>query len=216
MRRIAPILLATLVALPAVAAPAKKKSAAFSGHNAPKEKYRTEPLPKPSGHISLRNENLGEEVVVDIYKADGSFDEGALAKLDELFRCLNTGEIRAMRAELYEQLSRIQDHFDGKQVLAFSGFRLTDNGSSRHYHASAMDFRIKGVSIYELKKFAETLDTGNMGLGIYPNSDFVHLDVRAPGEPSYYWTDTSGPRSLFPKAKAKSPGRTQPARKPTS
>jgi uncharacterized protein YcbK (DUF882 family) len=212
MNRIALVLLA--VATTASAGPAKK-SPLFTGHNAPKENYRKDPLPKPSGHISLRNENLGEEVVVDIYKADGSFDEGALAKLDELFRCLNTGEVRAMRSELYEQLSRIQDHFQGKQVLAFSGFRLTDNGSSRHYHASAMDFRIKGISIYELKKYAETLDTGNMGLGIYPNSDFVHLDVRAPGEPSYYWVDRSGPKSLFPKAK-KSTGRTQPARKPTS
>src|SRR5205809_8011052 len=60
--------------------------AVFSGHNAAKQTLRATPLDRPSGHVKLRAENLAEEVEVDIYKADGSYDEGALAKLDELFR----------------------------------------------------------------------------------------------------------------------------------
>lgn len=222
MRRFAPAIVACLAIVlgtSAEAAPRRKSSKIFQGANNPKENYRKTPLEKPSGNIWLRAENLGDEVRVNIYKPDGSFDDAALAKLDELFRCLVTGEVRAMRAELYEQLSRIQDHFEGKQILMVSAFRLTDDGSSRHHHASAVDFKVQGVSIYEVKKFASTLDTGNMGLGIYPNTQFVHLDVRAPGEPSFYWTDYSGPHSIFPKdkkPKKKSTGRTQPARKPTS
>jgi hypothetical protein len=51
-----------------------------------------------------------------------------------------------------------------------------------------------------------------MGVGVYPNSQFIHVDFRAPGEPSFRWTDWSG--SSRPKAKP--PGRTQPARKPVS
>jgi hypothetical protein len=96
----------------------------------------------------------------------------------------------------------------------YSAFRTTDRSSSRHFHASAADFKIPGVSIYEIKKFAETLDTGNMGLGIYPSGQFIHIDVRAPGEPSFRWTDYSGPSRL--PVKRKQPGRTQPARKPVS
>ena len=72
---------------------------------------------KPSGDIWLRAENLGEEVTVNIYKPDGTFDEAALAKLDDLFRCVRTGEVRAVRPELYEQLSRIYDHFDRQADL---------------------------------------------------------------------------------------------------
>lgn len=194
---------------------AKHHVSAFSGHNANKATLRTEPLEKPSGHISLRAENLGEEVDVNIYRPDGSFDEASLAKLDDLFRCVRTGEVRAVRRELYEQLSRIEDHFDGKQIYLVSGFRFAERNSSRHYHASAMDIRIPGVSINEMYKFAETLDAGNMGLGIYPTSQFIHVDFRAPGEPSYRWTDYSGHGGGGHK-KSRPTGHTQPARRPTS
>lgn len=199
----------------------KKRVAAFRGHNAAKSSLRTEPLPKPSGEVWLRAENLDEEVRINIYKPDGSFDDAALAKLDELFRCARTGAVRAVRAELYEQLSRFFDHFEGKRIDLVSGFRWAERNSSRHYHASAMDIRIKGVSINEMYRFAESLDGGGMGIGLYPVSGFVHVDFRAPGEPSYRWTDTTGPNSgkgkKSKKKKKKKPSyRTQPARKPTS
>ena len=65
-------------------------------------------------------------------------------------------------------------------------------GIDCHFHASAMDIRIPGVGLGELHKFADSLDTGGMGLGLYPTGGFIHFDYRAPGEPSYRWTDTSG------------------------
>jgi uncharacterized protein YcbK (DUF882 family) len=194
---------------------AKRRVAAFSGHNAAKSTLRTEPLEKPSGDISIKAENLGEEVTVNIYKPDGSFDEAALAKLDDLFRCVRTGEVRAVRPELYEQLSRIYDHFDKQQIYLVSGFRFAERNSSRHYHASAMDIRIPGVSINTMYAYAESLDQGGMGIGLYPTSQFIHVDFRAPGEPSYRWTDYSGHGGGSTK-KSKSTGRTHPARKPTS
>ncbi|HEY1548461.1 MAG TPA: DUF882 domain-containing protein [Kofleriaceae bacterium] len=216
MRRIGVIVVAALCfATVASAGPktkAKHKSVAFSGHNAAQSTLRTEPLAKPSGEIDLKAENLGEAVHVNIYKADGTFDEDSLAKLDDMFRCVRTGEVRAVRRELYEQLSRIYDHF-GKQINLVSGFRFAERNSSRHYHASAMDIRIPGVSIGEMYKFAESLDAGGMGIGLYPTSQFIHVDFRAPGEPSYRWTDYSGHDGVKHR---KSTGRTQPARKPTS
>jgi len=192
-----------------------KRVAVFQGHNANKSTLRTEPLSKPSGDIWLSAENLGEEIKVNIYKEDGTFDDAALAQLDELFRCRQTGEVRAVRAELYEQLSRMYDHFGGKKVQLVSGFRFAERNSSRHYHASAMDIRIPGVSIRDMYNYAESLDAGNMGIGLYPTSQFIHVDFRAPGEPSYRWTDWSG-HSGKKSSKPKSPGRTQPARKPVS
>jgi uncharacterized protein YcbK (DUF882 family) len=201
-----------VLAAPAAAGP-KPKRKAFSGANAPKASYRKDPLPAASGKLWIYAENLDQEARVDIYKPDGSFDNAALAKLDDLFRCVASGEVRAVRAELYEQLSRIQDHFGGKQLVLVSGFRYPERTSSRHHHASAADFRIKGVSINEIRAYAETLDAGNMGIGIYPTTQFVHVDFRAPGEPSFRWVDYSGPGRVKPSRPSR---RTQPARKPTS
>lgn len=111
-------------------------------------------------------------------------------------------------------LSRIYDHFEGKQVQLVSGFRFAERNGSRHFHASAMDLRVKDVSYRDVYAFAETLDTGHMGLGIYPTGQFIHFDYRAPGEPSYRWTDYSGHGGK--PTKKKTPAHTQPARKPVS
>ena len=193
----------------------KHHESSFRGHNALKQTLRTDPLEKPSGDIWVRAENLNEDVRVNIYKPEGGFNDEALAKLDDLFRCVRTGEVRAVRPELYEMLSRFFDHFGGKQIQLVSGFRFAERNSSRHYHASAMDIFIKGVSIRDMYAYAESLDKGGMGIGLYPTSNFVHVDFRAPGEPSYRWVDTSGHGGGGSKHK-KSSGHTQPARKPTS
>lgn len=194
-----------------------RRVAVFQGHSAAKSTLRSDPLDRPSGNIWVFAENLGEEFRGNIYKSDGSFDDAALARLDDLWRDTRSGDVRAVRAQLYEHLSRICDHYPDQRVELVSGFRFHERDSSRHYHASAMDIRIKGVSIRELYGFAETLDVGvssegALGIGIYPTSQFIHVDFRAPGEPSYRWTDWSGPD----RGKRKSPGRTQPARKPVS
>jgi uncharacterized protein YcbK (DUF882 family) len=185
----------------------------FQGHAA--GALQTGPLPTPSGELWLKSDNLQEELRVQLWKHDGTYDEAALAKLDEIFRCKRTQEVRAMDPRLYEHLSRIQDHFGGAQIEVVSGFRFAERSSSRHYHASAIDLRIKGVSTRELYTYAQTLDRGGMGIGIYPHSGFIHVDYRAPGDNSYRWTDYSGPNSGKAKRKKK-PGRTARAKRPTS
>jgi len=165
----------------------------FQGHSFSKSKLRTEPLPKPSGKISIYAVNFHEEVDVQIYGEDGELDEAALAELDHGFRCRRTKDERAVDPRLYEVLSIIYDHFGQHRVELISGFRFQRNEDSRHYHASAMDIRIPGVSIKKLYAFAESLDTGGMGIGLYPRAGFVHVDFRAPGAPSYRWTDRSPP-----------------------
>lgn len=191
-----------------------KKDRYFKGHGVDRESLRTEPLARPSGDLWIYAVNFREELKVNIYVDGGSgtFDEAVLAQLDELFRCKRTGEARAVDPRLYESLSVIQDHF-GKRLELVSGFRFQENEGSRHYHASAADFRIEGVSNRELYDFAESLDVGGMGIGIYPRADFVHVDWRAPGEPSYRWTDRSPPDGSSP---GKRPSRKARSRKPNS
>jgi uncharacterized protein YcbK (DUF882 family) len=191
-----------------------RREKVFSGHGVAKDRLRTEPLERPSGAIDLVAENLAEGVTVNLYKEDGTLDDAALAQLDELFRCKRTDETRAVRPELYEMLSRIYDHFGQKRISLVSGFRFAERDSSRHFHASAMDIRIEGVSARQIYEFAESLDAGGMGIGIYPHSGFVHVDFRAPGDPSYRWRDLSGPS--HGKAKTKAKRRTIRATKPVS
>lgn len=191
-----------------------RRVAMFSGHAAAKATLRDEPLSRPSGNIAVTSDNLREQVQVNIYSEDGSFNDGALAKLDEVFRCKRTGETRAVDPRLYEMLSRIYDRFGSKTIELVSGFRFYERASSRHFHASAMDIRIPGVSLGDLHSYAVSLDPGGMGIGIYPNAGFIHFDYRAPGDPSYRWTDRSGSGSSA-KGKRKTT-RTKPARRPTS
>src|SRR5690348_13150323 len=72
-----------------------KRVPMFSGHNADKRSLRTEPLERPSGDIELTNFN-DEVLKVNIYRADGGFDEDALAKLDDMFRCKRSNEVRSV------------------------------------------------------------------------------------------------------------------------
>jgi uncharacterized protein YcbK (DUF882 family) len=187
----------------------------FQGHGVGRGSLRSEPLERPSGDVWIVSNNVRDEVRVNIYNEDGSFDESALARLDEVFRCRRSNEARAVDPRLFETLSRVYDHFGQRRIELVSGFRYLERDSSRHHHASAMDIRIEGVSIKEMYAFAESLDRGGLGIGLYPSSGFVHVDFRAPGEPSYRWTDRSGPDRPS-KSKKSRPGRTVRAKKPTS
>jgi uncharacterized protein YcbK (DUF882 family) len=162
----------------------------FAGHGVKADALRTEALPRPSGWVHVSHPGAHLETKVNIYNADGSFNESALAELDSVFRCRRTNEVRAVDPRLYEILSIIYDHFNHAEIQLASGFRYQRNEGSRHFHASAMDIKIVGVPMREVFSFAQTLDRGGMGIGQYPGDGFVHIDFRAPGEPSYRWTDT--------------------------
>jgi hypothetical protein len=102
--------------------------------------------------------------------------------------------VRKIDSGLVSRIQQIVDHFDKKgvapKVSVISGYRPTSTGS---YHATgqALDMKVDGVSNDELVAFCKTLP--DTGCGYYPNSSFVHVDVRAPNTGHVYWIDTSGP-----------------------
>src|SRR5690606_26670455 len=74
-------------------------------------------------------------------------------------------------------------------IRLVSGYRTSSYvKDSRHRHSSAVDFSIPGVPNSAVRDYL--LQLGNVGVGYYPNSTFVHLDVRAR---SAYWVDYAGP-----------------------
>jgi|SRR5215813_2930451 len=166
----------------------KRKKPRFQGHPVSESDLRRDAFPRPSGDLQIYSPNWHEEVKVNIYKADGSFNQDALKSLNHLFRCRRTDTEKPMEPHLFEILSSIQDHFAGRRLQVISGFRNQRKITSMHFHATAADIRVDGISERKLRDFAATLDAGGMGIGLYPYAHFVHVDVRPD---SYRWIDYS-------------------------
>lgn len=102
--------------------------------------------------------------------------------------------IRRMDSGLVERVQVIADHFAKpgmpQRVSIVSGYRPGSTGSF-HASAQALDFHLEGVPNEAVVDFCKTLD--NTGCGYYPNSSFVHVDVRPIGTGHVAWIDTSGP-----------------------
>jgi len=165
----------------------------MSGRVVPDEQLRQEPLGRPSGNLHIAAINTGDEAVVNLFNDDGSYDVKALEELSHVLRCRRTDAEKPIDPRLLTLLSHVYDHFGGKTIELVSGYRNQRKKTSNHYKGTASDIRIQGVSPKKLRAFAETLDTGGVGIGLYPRSGFVHIDVRPP--PSYRWIDYSPPGS---------------------
>ncbi|HEY4104076.1 MAG TPA: LysM peptidoglycan-binding domain-containing protein [Polyangiaceae bacterium] len=90
---------------------------------------------------------------------------------------------------LIRLLARVSDHFGSRPIRIVSGFRTRSFfEDSRHKLSRAVDFSIPGVENGAVRDYLRTLS--DVGVGYYPNSSFVHLDVR---DTSTYWVDYAGP-----------------------
>lgn len=96
-------------------------------------------------------------------------------------------KVHPLAPRLLDLVYRAMRHFDAKQVKVVSGFRK-DRAGSRHTQGRAVDMTIEGVSNEQLAAYVR--DFGFVGVGLYPRSGFVHLDVR---DASYFWVDDSAP-----------------------
>lgn len=97
---------------------------------------------------------------------------------------------RIMRVHrgLLVRLQRVANRYPGRDIEIISGYRPDARKTSRHHHARALDLRVAGVPRERLVDFLRRLD--DTGVGYYPNSVFVHMDVR---EDKGFWVDRSGP-----------------------
>jgi hypothetical protein len=92
---------------------------------------------------------------------------------------------------LIELLAHVSDHFGGRTIHLISGFRSPGGytrETSRHVSGHAVDIRVEGVPNSVLRDYVRTF--GRVGVGFYPRSRFVHLDVR---DRDAYWVDWSRP-----------------------
>ena len=98
--------------------------------------------------------------------------------------------IKKLDPGLVLRIQAIANHFPGKTITLVSGYRPQSFGSP-HKAGRAFDLRIDGVTNETLVAFCKTLK--DTGCGYYPNSYFVHVDVRGDGAGHVFWIDISGP-----------------------
>ncbi|HET9929341.1 MAG TPA: LysM peptidoglycan-binding domain-containing protein [Polyangiaceae bacterium] len=117
----------------------------------------------------------------------GRLEPEAVRALNNL---LNAGGAHPRVPErLLYLLVRVSDTFGGRPIRIVSGYRTSSYyEDSRHKHAAAVDFSITGVPNAVVRDFIREFD--DVGVGFYPNSSFVHLDVRTQAA---YWVDYAGP-----------------------
>ena len=107
---------------------------------------------------------------------------------------------------LVRLLVRVSDTFGGRPLRIVSGYRTTSYfRDSRHRTSEAVDFSVVGVPNAAVRDYLVTL--GKVGVGYYPNSTFLHLDVRL--KPTY-WVDYSGPGEAPRRAARGRPGTAAP------
>jgi uncharacterized protein YcbK (DUF882 family) len=132
----------------------------------------------------------GEEFRVRVKDDRGHIPPSALKAFERMMRQGNA--THPIDPRLVALVGIVSSHFGGKPLEIVSGYRAytpaQHSAHSNHNLGKAIDFRVRGVDNVELSDFCRTLRSA--GCGYYPNSTFVHLDVR---ETKAYWVDYSRP-----------------------
>lgn len=152
---------------------------------APVASYR--PAPTAQRWLKLHNIHTQEKLEA-VYFEKGEYVPDAVQALDKVLRDFRTGDVHPMNPRLFDTLADLarktetKDHF---QVI--SGYRSPKTNAmlnersgqvakrSLHMDGKAIDIYLEDVALDRVR--AAALDLGRGGVGYYPTSNFVHVDV---------------------------------------
>jgi uncharacterized protein YcbK (DUF882 family) len=138
--------------------------------------------------LVLQGLNIPDHVELTPRSDRGGFSAEDLDRAAHVMRD-HSGNEHPVDPRLLDMVYRIQAHFHAHEIRIISGYRTPHGGAtSNHGKGRAMDLVVPGATDEEVAKLAR--EEGFAGVGIYPVSGFVHVDVR---ERSYFWVDSSGP-----------------------
>ena len=142
---------------------------------------------------NLLHVHSGHRYDLDLFDAHGTMNRAVLAEMREFLACHKTGKHHPIHWRLLTLLQAIGSHWPGRTIIVHSGYRHPSVSHharrSNHTRGRAIDIRVENVGNREL---VETLARSftHIGIGYYPNSQFVHLDIR---EQPRFWIDYAGP-----------------------
>jgi len=139
-------------------------------------------------HLALVHTHTHERIDV-VYAVDQAYAPQALRALNHFLRDHYSGEVGVIDPTMFDLLHRVRREFGGEQAFeVISGYRCpttnrrlreTRGGGvasrSLHMEGRAIDVRLPGVSLRDLRDAGLSLRGG--GVGFYPGGQFVHLDT---------------------------------------
>jgi uncharacterized protein YcbK (DUF882 family) len=155
-------------------------------------KKAAKPAPK-NRPVVLYHVNRRETMALRLRDAHGRPVKGMQKRFDHFLRCHHTNAQHKMDPRLMRLVYQTGRHYPGRRVEVVSGYRdpsVAKNPHSPHMKGLACDFRVQGVKTADLRDYLRRTYQ-KVGVGYYPNSSFVHLDVRK--DRSAFWIDYSGP-----------------------
>ncbi|WP_407948098.1 DUF882 domain-containing protein [Parvibaculum sp.] len=137
--------------------------------------------------LDLINTHTDEKLKI-VYWANGRYEPEALAGIDRLLRDHRSGDVHAIDPALLDTLHALKRKLGTNEAFhIISGYRSPATNSqmresnagvakkSYHMRGMAVDIRVPGRELSYLRTAA--LDIGTGGVGYYPRSDFIHVDV---------------------------------------
>jgi uncharacterized protein YcbK (DUF882 family) len=137
--------------------------------------------------LSFRNLHT-EERLEAAYWRDGAYEPQALEAINEVLRDFRTGEVHPIDPRLLDVLFELQGRVErGGAFQVVSGYRSAQTNAqlrelsaevakhSLHMDGKAIDLYLDGVDLAYLRNAA--LDLAGGGVGYYPESRFIHVDV---------------------------------------
>jgi uncharacterized protein YcbK (DUF882 family) len=137
--------------------------------------------------LSFLNLHTGETLKATYYEG-GAYLPDALSAVNKVMRDFRTGDVHPIDTHVLDTLSAISARLDvNEPIHVICGYRSPQTNAalaaksgevakhSLHMDGQAMDIRLPGVDLANLHKAAVSLGRG--GVGYYPVSNFVHVDV---------------------------------------
>jgi len=133
----------------------------------------------------------GETRQIVLTRCNGSAWTEGVAQMSTFLDRTGAKSPPQLNRRLIVLLQRVAKRYPDRRIEIVSAYRAPggeQRASSRHSQARALDFRVKGVANARLRDLVRTFS--NVGVGYYPNSTFIHMDVR---DRRAFWVDWSGP-----------------------
>ncbi len=137
--------------------------------------------------LAFHNLHTGESLDVSYWER-GAYVPGALEAVNHVLRDHRTGEVHAIAPGLLDLLAALSIRLEAPPRFAVvSGYRSPQTNAalhevsgqvasgSLHMQGEAIDIRLADAALDRVRDAAQSLAVG--GVGYYPTSNFVHVDV---------------------------------------
>jgi uncharacterized protein YcbK (DUF882 family) len=152
---------------------------------------RASPQPSRARRLSFHNLHTEERLAVTYWERD-AYVPAALQEIDAILRDHRTGEIRPIAPALLDLVHALIGRLGGlRTIQVVSGYRSAATNAqlhaadpvrvaegSLHLNGEALDLCVDGRSLRKVRDAALALAAG--GVGYYPRTGFVHVDVGRP------------------------------------